>query len=225
MYFSVYKGSVNARGNPALYQQAKSPSEKQEAIAAWQAGLDQLDRIPAQTLAGRMSQPQINAYQRDFQQAAGVVGSIQQTGTLITAAAQYGMAAAQLSQNPPHTVAEWEEIERLWQSGIQELQRVTPDNPAYVQAQQKLAEYKKNEAIARIRQQAEAKGTNALEKAKSQITQWQKSAGSGTEVSILGSQLQSIIYELDQVPPGTTASQEATELKQLAEAKMKELGR
>ncbi|MDJ1182420.1 hypothetical protein [Roseofilum casamattae] len=216
-------GEAQVRKAKADYQQAGTSDGKQAAIVAWQEGMDNLNRIPTQTLARRLSEPQMSAYQRDFQQVAGLRGGLQKTDTLIQAAGQYGMAAAQMSQNPPHTEAVWQEIIQLWQNGVNQLERVGDDNPAYVEAQKKLAEYKKNVAIARIRRKAEGESVQYLESAKRKISNWQRSAGSESEIAYLVSQLQEIIYDLDRVQTGTTATEEARSLQEFAEAKMQEL--
>lgn len=217
------EGQSQIEAAKSQYKQANSESDKQQAISLWQAGLDKLDQIPRQTVAGRMSEPQIRAYQRDFQQASGRAVGTQKTDTLIQAAAQYGMAAAQMSQNPPHAEEQWQEIIRLWDQGSHQLERVGDDNPAYVQAQAKLAEYRKNAAMARIRLRNEQRSTQALNQAKSQITAWQRLAASSTNTGVLVSGLQDIIYDLDRVKSGTTATEEARSLRQFAEAKMQEL--
>ncbi|MDJ1169849.1 hypothetical protein PMG71_10465 [Roseofilum sp. BLCC_M154] len=219
----LQEGQSQIEAAKGQYQQANSESDKQEAISLWQTGLDKLAQIPPQTVAGRMSEPQIKAYERDFQNVSGRSAGTQKTDTLIQAAAQYGMAAAQMSQNPPHPEAQWQEIIRLWDQGSQQLERVTDDNPAYVEAQKKLAEYRKNAAMARIRLENEQNSMQALNQAKSQITTWQQLATSTTNKGVLVSGLQRIIYDLDRVKSGTTATEEARSLRQFAEAKMQEL--
>lgn len=97
------------------YQQAAEPSAQQVAIAQWQQALDQIGLIPLETLAGRTAQKKLLNYQRDFTSLVGLVASSEQTGTLIAAAQQFAWQAAQASQNPPHTAAEWQQIEMLWE--------------------------------------------------------------------------------------------------------------
>ncbi len=217
------EGASQIEEGKSQYQQANSEASKQEAIAIWQAGLDKLDLIPPQTVAGRMSAAQMKAYQRDFQQVSGRSAGTGKTDTLIQAAAQYGMAAAQMSQNPPHPEEQWQEIIRFWDRASEQLERVKDDNPTYVQAQTKLAEYRQNAAMARIRLRNEQSSTKALNQAKSQITAWQKLAASSANTGVLVSGLQSIIYDLDRVKSGTKATEEARSLREFAEAKMQEL--
>lgn len=217
------EGASQIEEGKSQYQQANSEASKQEAIAIWQAGLDKLDLIPPQTVAGRMSAAQMKAYQRDFQQVSGRSAGTGKTDTLIQAAAQYGMAAAQMSQNPPHPEEQWQEIIGLWDRASEQLERVKDDNPAYVQAQTKLVEYRQNAAMARIRLRNEQSSTEALNQAKGRITAWQQSAASNANTGVLVSGLQSIIYDLDRVKTGTTATEEARSLREFAEAKMQEL--
>ncbi|MGK7905205.1 MAG: hypothetical protein AB4352_28110 [Hormoscilla sp.] len=205
------------------YQQAQDAAEKQEAIAAWQGGMDLLNQIPSQTLAGRMSQTQLAAYRRDFLQVSSQATASQRSDSLIAAAKQFGWAAANAAQNPPHTAAEWQEIGRLWQQAIDRLKRVPLGDPAYVDAQQKLAQYQQNLGVTRTRRQAENESVTALRRAKAEIVQWQTLAGSNPNRGLLASKLQSIINQLEIVQPGTTATAEAQELLKFARTKMLEL--
>ena len=159
------------------YQQAQDAAEKQEAIAAWQGGMDLLNQIPSQTLAGRMSQ---TAYRRDFQQVSSQATASQRSYSLIAAAKQFGWTAANAAQNPPHTAAQWQEIAILWQQAIDRLKQFSLADPAYVDAQQKLAQDRQNLGVARTRRQAELESVRALRRAKDLISQWQ------TLTSLLG---------------------------------------
>ena len=84
------------------------------------------------------------------------------------------MQAAILSQNPPHPADQWEQIEFLWEDAIKKLDRVQEDNPGYIEAQTKLAEYKTNLAKIRTRKTAETESAAALELAKEYIADWQE---------------------------------------------------
>ena len=117
------------------YQLVQSAAEKQQAIAAWQAGMDLLNQIPPQTLAGRLSQTKLAAYRRDFQQVSKLAVAGQRSYSLIEAAKQFGWRAANASQNPPHSAAQWQEIINLWQQAIQRLQQVPVGDLAYLDAQ------------------------------------------------------------------------------------------
>lgn len=205
------------------YRQASASPERQQAITAWQTGLDQLTQIPPETLAGRQARPKLAAYQRDFQQVSGSTSGTQRTNNLIEAAKQFGLQAAQLSQNPPHSSAQWEQITNLWADAIAQLQQVSADDPGYVDAIKQLAQYKTNLGIAQTRLAAEQESSRALQQAKEQIADWQRLAGSKPNRGELASQLQSIINQLEQVKPGTTATAEAQTLRQFAQKQFQAL--
>ncbi|MBO1346072.1 MAG: hypothetical protein EBE86_001100 [Hormoscilla sp. GUM202] len=217
------EGTAAVNDAKQQYQQAQDAAEKQEAIAAWQAGMDLLNQIPSQTLAGRMSQTQLAAYRRDIEQVSSQATASQRSYSLIAAAKQFGWTAANAAQNPPHTAAQWQEIALLWQQAIDRLKQVPLADPAYVDAQQKLAQYQQNLGVARTRRQAEIESVRALRRAKDLISQWQTLAGSNPNRSLLASKLQSIINQLEIVQAGTTATAEAKELLKFARAKILEL--
>ncbi|NJK28134.1 MAG: hypothetical protein HC925_06060, partial [Coleofasciculaceae cyanobacterium SM2_3_26] len=142
------------------------------------------------------------------------------------AAKQFAMQAAVLSQNPPHDATTWQEVVKLWEEAIARLEEIASDNPGYLEAQSKLAQYKTNLAQVQIRLQAELDSVEALEVAQRQIEQFIASIpqdGSPADRNFLLSELQSIINQLSKVKPGTTASQEAQQLQQFAQGKLQEL--
>lgn len=202
------------------YQQAQDGAEKQEAIAAWQEGMDLLNQIPPQTLAARMGKTQLAAYRRDFLQVSSQATASNRSDSLIAAAKQFGWAAANAAQNPPHTAAEWQEISRLWEQGIDRLKRVPLGDPAYVDAQKKLAQYQQNLGVVRTRRQAEIESVKALRQAKNLTAQLQTPAGANTQRGLL---LQRIVNELEIVQPGTTATAEAENLLKSTRTKIQEL--
>ena len=205
------------------YERVRTAAEKQKAIAAWQAGMDLLNQIPPQTLAGQMSKTKLAAYQRDFRQVSTLAVASQRNYSLIEAAKQFGWTAASASQNPPHSAAQWQEVANLWQQAIQRLQQVPLGDPAYLDAQQRLAQYQQNLGVARTRQQAEKESAIALQRAKDLISQWQSLAASNPNRGLLASQLQSIVNQLDKVRSGTTSTDEARQLLTFARAKLQEL--
>ncbi|NJL01329.1 MAG: hypothetical protein HC838_02310 [Spirulinaceae cyanobacterium RM2_2_10] len=210
------------------YQQAAEPSAQQLAVANWRTALDQVSLIPEQTLAGRTAQQKLVGYQRDFETLVGLVANSEQANTLITAAQQFAWQAAQASQNPPHSAAEWEKIETLWEQAIAGLARVSPENdPAgYVKAQELTAQYTRNLGDIRTREEAERTAEQALAKAQNQIQQLLASIpdeSSPADIARSTAQIQGIINELEKIQPGTTAHPKATELLGFAQAKLQEL--
>ncbi|HEY9836362.1 MAG TPA: hypothetical protein V6D27_05655, partial [Vampirovibrionales bacterium] len=208
------------------YQQATNLTEKQQAIAAWQSAMDQLVEIPPATLASEMAQPKLTAAMRDFEQVVGSAKGSLQTATTMDAAKAFAMQAAIASQNPPHSAAQWEQIQGLWDMAIARLEKVEADAPDYLQVQQKLAEYQVNRGIVVTRLQAEQEAVQTLNQAKEAIANWQELARSDQDSldwGRLAGDLRKIITQLEQVPAGTTASAEAQELLKFARDKNKQL--
>jgi hypothetical protein len=204
------------------HEAAKSWQERQKAIAAWQVALDQLEQLPPQTFAGKGAQTKIAAYQRDFGQISSLATENERTGTLMDAARQFAMAAAVKGQNPPHSTAEWQEVEKLWEQAIDRLEKISLEESGYLEAQKLLITYQGNLGIVKIRRQAEETSVAALTTAKREIESLLASNFGGRDRNQMISQIQSIIYELQKVQTGTTVYQEAQELMQSAQKKLKE---
>lgn len=198
------------------HQQATTANEKSTAIAQWQAAIDRLNQVPANTLAQRSAQIQLEAAQRDFQAVVGTTAGSQRTGSLLDGAKAFALQAAQLSQNPPHNAATWEQVVQLWDESISRLENISVDNPGYAEAQMKLAEYRSNLAQARIRLANERNSAEALDRAKGLVSEWQSLAAANPRDPRLVSLIQNILNQLDKVEPGTTATAEAERIKQSA---------
>jgi hypothetical protein len=208
------------------HQLATDTNQQQNAIATWQAALDQLVTIPPQTFAGRQTAQQLPAYQRNFIAATGTAAEQQTKNTFIAAAKSYASQAAQLSQNPPHTVSEWENMAKLWQSAIAQLREVPPENPGYVEAQQLLAQYQTNLGIIQAKQQEEAEAITYLARAEQEIEYLLASASNDPErlnLNQTASSLQAIVNDLDRVKPQTTAYVKAQELRTYANQRLQKL--
>jgi hypothetical protein len=198
------------------YQQAKAPTDKKSAIAAWQVSINKLEQIPGQTLAGKTAQSKLEAYQKEFQDVVGLAAGNERISTLITAARQFSWQAAKAAQNPPHSVAEWEQIENLWQQAIKRLKEIPPDDlTGYAEAQKLMATYEANLGKIKIRQQAEQESTQAFEQAQRNIQSLLASvpsnANSADRNDII-SRLQGIINQLEKVQNGTTVYLQAQDL-------------
>jgi hypothetical protein len=209
------------------YQQASTPTDKQAAIASWRSAIDQLEQVPGQTLAGKTIQKKLNAYQRDFKEIVGLAAGNERVSTLIEGARQFSWQAAKAGQNPPHSVAEWQQIETLWQQAISRLEQVSKqDLTGYAEAQKLLAEYSKNLGQVKIRRQAESDSVKALEQSKNKIERLLASTPT-TAKSVNRnrtiSQLQGIINDLEKVQNGTTAYLKAQELLLQAKNKLNQL--
>lgn len=146
--------------------------------------------------------------------------------TLIKGAQVFALAAAKTGQNPPHSAAEWQEIESLWQKAISRLEEIPGENPGYVEAQKLLATYQVNLGTVQARLQAEQESVEALERAQNYIESLVANTPKDAvylDRNYTISQLQTIIDELEKVKNGTTAYPEAHRLLLLAQNKLKQL--
>lgn len=209
------------------YQQASTPTDKQLAISAWRSAIDKLEQIPGQTLAGKTAQAQLNNYKRDFKEVVGLAAGNERITTLILAAQQFSWQAALAAQNPPHSVEKWQQVEKLWNEAIKELERIPDDDLAgYAKAQGLLAQYKANLGQIEIRRQEEANAVKALEQAQYRIQTLLRSAPTSTKDINRNqtiSQLQGIIDELKKIQNGTTPYLEAQQLLLSAQNKLNQL--
>lgn len=208
------------------YQQATTLVDRQTAAAAWQAALDRLAQIPQSTLAGRTAEQELATGRRDWATAVGAAASTASTATHIQAAQQFAWQAAQSSQNPPHSAAEWSKIEQLWQEAIDRLERVSSDDSVgYAEAQKRMAQYQTNRGEISVRRQAEEKAVRELEQANAQITLLLAVTPDEGVIdrNRTAAHLQEIIHSLEQVPPGTTAYLTAQGLLLKANNKLSEL--
>ena len=209
------------------YQQASTPADKQVAIASWRSAIDQLEQVPSVTLAGKTAQAKLNNYQRDFQEVVGLAAGNERVSAFIESARQYSWQAAKAGQNPPHTVAEWEQVENLWQEAIAQLQKINSDDiTGYAQAQKLLAQYNSNLGQVKIRKQAEQDSQEAIQLAQRKIERLL--AATPTTANSVNrnqtiSELQGIINELGKVQNGTTAYLKSQELLLSAKNKLNQL--
>jgi hypothetical protein len=205
------------------YQQAKTAADRQKATGNWQSAIDRLNQIPAETLAGETAKKKLQAAQRDFQAMGGIATGSVHADNLIEAAKEFALSAAVASQKPPHPAAQWEQIAGLWEEGINRLKMIPVDNPGYLDAQTKLAEYQKNLGISQIRLQAEKDSEKALQAAKSLFANLQNNVNYPSQNGGYAlSQLQQIINQLESVKPGTTVYPESQKWLQSARKKQQE---
>jgi hypothetical protein len=205
------------------YQQATTPADKQAAVSAWQMAIANLIQIPSQTFAGKTAQQKVATYQAEFQATVGLAADQDQTSALIRAARNFGWQAAKAAQYPPHSVAEWQQVENLWNEAILRLERVPTDNVVgYTTAQTLLAEYRANLEQIKVRARVEADSVNAFQQAQRGIEQLQATADRLTPNQTWG-RLQTIVNQLNAVSPGTTVYPEAQELLVFANQKLDQL--
>ncbi len=156
--------------------------------------------------------PQWSPY---YEQAQANLQQYQGNAAALNALAQAkdrALEAAVLSQDPPHSVERWVDVQLLWQQAVDLLETIPPDSPAYDYAQQKLEEYQANhKAIGRrivAEEEAEANFSTAIQTG--QLAQQRME----TAESLAGWQLaakewQAAIKGLSVIPQGTSAYSEA----------------
>lgn len=190
---------------------------EEAAIQAWQAAIDELRGIPRETLAGKTAGQALEAAERDFRQEVGFVAGRLQGDTLIEAAQIFASQAANDAQNPPHTASHWRQVLQHWDEAIARLKQVPRDNPSYLDAQKKLAEYQSNRGAIQRRLEDEEASVKAIERSQKLIAEWRQLVNSeNPSLSTLNGHLAEIIYTLESVKPGTTVNAQAQDLLQKA---------
>ena len=186
------------------YPQAQTKRDRQVAIVQWQAALEQLQKIPGETLAGKTARQSLLASEQNFEETVGIFAGSERTLMLMGSAREYSQRAAAQGQNPPHSADEWQQIMRLWEEAISQVERIPQDDLlGYQEAQAMRAVYQQNLGQIRVRLGAETDSVRAYEQAQNQTTSLLASANYATREAT-GSRLQSIINQLNQVKPGTT---------------------
>jgi hypothetical protein len=206
------------------YRQATDQPGQSKAIAQWQAAIDTLQEIPPKTLAGRMAHSKLNAYERDFQQVVGFTKDNTRTGSLITVAKQFAEEATQSAKNPPHSLAELEEIQKFWKTAIDRLSTITDKDPDYVAAQRQLVSYQKSLSGVQVQMKAEQDSVQAFDEAqrlKKNLLAVTTNDPQGIDRGRVASELQAIVDELAKVKPGTTQYSDAQKLMKSAQNRLK----
>ncbi|MEM7648905.1 MAG: hypothetical protein AAF283_06985, partial [Cyanobacteria bacterium P01_A01_bin.70] len=204
------------------YQAAVETQPKMAAAADWQAGMDVLNEIPPETLAGRLGQTKLAAYQRDFSQVSGLLAGGNRTSTLIEAAEQFAWTASTEAQNPPHSAETWARIAGLWQQAIARLEQVPVEDVGYTEAQAKLADYQNKLGYVEEQQISERRSRQALDSALAKNTDLGKRLNNLDQASY-ASELQSIVNELNKVAAGTTAYEPAQQLLRAVQDRLREV--
>jgi hypothetical protein len=204
------------------FQKATESSAKQQAIALWQAGIDELTEIPSDTLAGSQAKLKLNAYQRDFQQVSGLVAGNNRINISIAVAQKFAEQASNRCNNTPHQVKIWEQCASLWQQASQKLTSISVDDPGYLAAQTLIVNYESKLGEIEIAREDESQSEIAVEEAKSLIIDLPKQIDSNNR-DIVIRQLQIIIDRLEKVRPNTTVYSEARQLMTLANNKLQQI--
>ena len=220
------KADTEVNGAKRSYQAAPNQAEKEGAIAQWQQGMDQLQEVPDETLAGRTAQTKLKAYERDFQQVVGFSVDNARSGNLVQAAKFSAETAQQFSTGKAQGVEVWQEAEKLWDEAISSLQTIESEDPDYLQAQKLLSQYRQKHSSVRIRLQQERESVQAFEQAQqlqiSLLASVQARAKTLQPQQI--SQLREIEKTLGRVTPNTTVYPEAQTLLKGAQERLQPIG-
>ncbi len=204
------------------YQQASDTDSKQKAIAAWQAGIDQLNQLPPQTLAKEQAQSSYEAYLRDFLQVSGLIAGNNRTNKIIAVAQQFHTQATSSCANFPHSANRWQECVNLLNRAVDTLENVPLEDAGYLETQTLLAAYETELGNMRIRQQEEEESQQAYESAQSMITNLPKSVDRSNQ-EFVATEVLTIINQLEKVKPQTTVHADAVILLNFANQKLKQL--
>ena len=217
------EGTKTVDGAQQAFQTAASSTDRATAFTIWQQGMDRLNEIPPETLAGRQSATKLNAYQRDYQQVAGNIAGGNRSGTLVDAAKAFGYEAAVAGQNPPHSAARWETVAGLWETAIARLENIPIEDLGYSEAQTLLAQYQNNLGIVQENIAKEESSTRAFDSANEKSTRMLAQNLEGMERNQIASLLQDIINDLEKVQPNTTSHARASEMLRSANQKLAQL--
>ncbi|MDC0833843.1 hypothetical protein POG22_12615 [Geitlerinema sp. CS-897] len=135
--------------------------------------------------------------------------------TSLNPALNLAMRAAEMSQNPPHSLSEWRQMERLWEQAIAQLEAVPPDNPAHGFAQAKAEEYQNNLDAVRRRAILERRGEEQLAAARSAAEVARSRQNSARDLAgwqQVYATWRTAIRALMRVPKGTTSTDTARDL-------------
>jgi len=204
------------------YQQAKDTTSKQQAIAAWQAGIDKLNQLPDRTVAREQAKDSYEAYIRDFRQISGLVAGNNRTNKVIAVARQFQSKAANGCAYPPHSVNRWQECANLLNRAINILEKVSLEDDGYLETQTLLATYEAELSEMRIRQQEESSSQRAYDLAQQMIADLPKSIDEYNR-NRTGKDILRIINQLEKVKPNTTVHDDAIVMMNFANKKLKQL--
>ncbi|MEA5450172.1 hypothetical protein VB780_16445 [Leptolyngbya sp. CCNP1308] len=219
----LQEGTLAVEGAQQAFQTAASGADRATALTTWQRGMDKLNEIPPETLAGRQSDTKLEAYERDYEQVTGNVAGGDRSNTLVDAAKAFAYQAAIAGQNPPHPAATWERAAELWETAIARLNDIPVQDPGYGQAQILLAEYQANLGIIREKAAQEEASARALDSATEKSTRMLAQNLEGMDRNQIASLLQDIINDLEKVQPNTTSHARASEMLRSANQKLAQL--
>ncbi|MEM8720505.1 MAG: hypothetical protein AAGE84_14575 [Cyanobacteria bacterium P01_G01_bin.39] len=204
------------------YQQAKDSAAKQQAISAWQAGIDKLNQLPSRTVAQEQAKAINQAYRRDFQQISGLISGNERTNKIIAAAQQFHQQGINSCGATPHSVNRWQECINLLRQAVTILQQVPLEDAGYLETQTLLANYEAKLGEMRIRQLEERESQQAYNAAQQMITNLPKSVNQHNR-DRTAREILMIINELEKVKLQTTVYNDAVNMMGFANKKLTQL--
>lgn len=204
------------------YQKSQDASNKQQAIAAWQEGIDKLEQLPQDTIAKKQADAAYKAYIRDFRQVSGLIAGNNRTNTIIAVAEQFYVKANNSCSQFSHSAHRWQQCINLLNNAIERLEQVPLEDAGYLTAQTLLARYEAELGEMRINQQEEEDSVRAYESAQNAIANLPKSVNQSNR-DLTANQILAIINQLEKVQPNTTVYQDSLTTIDFAEKKLKQL--
>jgi hypothetical protein len=204
------------------YQQEQDTTAKQQAISAWQAGIDKLNQLPPNTVAQKQAENSYEAYIRDFSQISGLIAGNSRANKVIAVAQQFQSKANNSCANPPHSVNRWQECANLLSRAITVLENVSLEDAGYLETQTLLATYETELSEMRIRLEEESSSQREYDSAQQMITNLPKSVDQENR-DRTAREILTIINQLEKVKPQTTVHADAIEMMNLANKKLQEL--
>jgi len=182
------------------------------AIQNWQAGIDRLNQIPVQTMAGRKAQQLASTSTRDLKELAGLSGGNEKVSVLIGTAEEFAKKAAETGRNPPHPSERWSEIALMWQEAIKRLENIpNTDSQGFSEAQRRLVEYKSSLSEVRVRLKNEQESVQFFDSANRKLIVLFESKN--LERSQALSRFMAINNDLEKIKNGTTVYLPAQKVK------------
>jgi hypothetical protein len=171
-----------------------------------------LATIPVWSRHHTAAQTLLNSYEDQAVVLGKVVNALEQANT-----------AAQKSQNPPHPLPEWREIQWLWRDVIAQLEQIPSSSALYPLVQRKLQEYRNNLAgidqRVGIEQQAQDR-INAARQAGQAAEARIGSAQTAAHWQEVAATWTAAIAQLRQIPPSTMVYDEAQQLLAIYQPKL-----
>lgn len=188
----------------ALVDEATQPLEIQVAHKKLIVATNKLKVVPLWSPYRAQARQMIQTNQKPIQEL-----------DLLLAAMGKGMSAAVKSQNPPHPMATWQEVQTLWQSAIAGMEGISENQLGYAFAQSKLQEYEENLGTIRKRIEIERLAQQNLDAAKSAARIAEARQGIVDSIDdwlLVENTWLTAIDALKQIPGGTMTHAEASTL-------------